>query len=1491
MTACGSQVQLNDGSQVLFERDDTNAPSDSKKGYRAWKRQDLEEQRRRQELTVNASVTGIGAGVNAHHVYTKAERVVQCNVRNVTASRMLVDIARVTDHLQSYTELLVSDWLFQPEARLSTQSDLAVAQAQVASISTVPSLLESSDATAFGFGQGSWASVPFHLKHNGPQFTVDLWVLLPRLPTKSVPLVRSLGPDGAGYALVLTAEGRCQFWLGLGLSTGVIQQTRFSVLDATCVAAGAKERLMHLAATFDGSQQRLYVDGLMSNSTAVLRAFVPNPVNALILGGSCTQSPACPEGSNGGNNTVSVADPVHASSPIESHAPFQSDESGVGDVGYTFQGVVDEVLLYSKALSSGGVRGHARSASQRLYARLKPEMSGFNGKCSGSCSLELSAKNTPNVYSISPNLGWSGTTVTISGRGFELQQDLPAVKIGTRFCSVVSRTNSSIECVIQGPTSPERLGPVTVAVEFSTFGRSADSLEFTLTSSIASISPSIGSTLGGTILTISAAGLPNVRSRVQVKVGEHRCLVSSVGNGVVRCALGMLREPSPATHSVTMEIDGVASICDGTCIWRTEPSATPSLQSAAPLVVSEGSVLTLQGDSLPAAVPVVKIGTSVCNVTSYGSDSVVCVVGKGHGGVHHLTVLYPQGFAKHAVEGCCPRITYSFQISAIVPTQGSRYGGQLVTIAGNGFSSASCVRVRIGGKESEIKQINSTSIIISTPRAGDAPRAGAEVHAWTELQLCNDYNTTATCEFGSYSLRGCQAVQTLLAAAGSSSPTGNAADVLAVAPPSDSLHVHERYLIDADPSTVWHSKNGASHLVIALDLKQARSIHGVSVHFAGQSSARQVRVSSGSSCDSFVQVLPWASLESNSSAWDQSATVDFAAHDARFVTVELEGLQAGMQDLRIRDLVIVEHAAQGEQLLGVSVRGEQAICAAGSCNFAFDMSPRVTGVEPSRGAAGTVLTISGDGFQTGDCASNLVSIGERICVAASCSATSLTCMVPEQAAGAYGISMTVVGVGKAHVLANLTFGQTLEIHQVTPSEVSFGGGRILTVKGSGFGDHEGHVNVKVCDSMCAVTWSNSSSLVCRQTAVADVASNVGSNTRTVQVSSPLDDAIEDENGVVIVDGSTMSFELPEYMRFPTDEIDARHAMDYPLSSLASHADAVRDAALEFWNREPSTLEVDTNVAKLDSGEHDIISMRKYFQTHTSNAYTHKRNNGIAWSRKTAFFRFNGLDIPAKAVVTEARLHVRAARACPKGTILRLWAEDADTSAGFDPSQQGSLGSRPRTRGINWQLEPAWKWIAEEHESVDIAPLINAVISRQGWRSHSSLTIIMQQAPPFADAVCSMLSTDYKAEYAPKLRLVLDANSTHAKHPVHDKPCSVSVSVEAPSDESTSCLRAALALSGAYAPSSVSSLHKQTYSKDSPVLTFSDAYEVGPSCAPAVLRWVCLTWIACMHLDVFFERRYVRHTGHVFVAKTRFSIRLHSWVGCSPSSGSRRATCR
>lgn len=143
------------------------------------------------------------------------------------------------------------------------------------------------------------------------------------------------GANRSGWLFYLNNTGKWQFRLGRTSGYAV-------VLDATGITAAAGV-WQHVAATYDGTTARIYVNGLLRGSSAVAAGWAPNTQMALRIGGTPLQGnlsdgPAIAnDGANGPGGGIA------------------------GNRG--FDGWMDEVAIYPTELSASTIAAHFAAAT------------------------------------------------------------------------------------------------------------------------------------------------------------------------------------------------------------------------------------------------------------------------------------------------------------------------------------------------------------------------------------------------------------------------------------------------------------------------------------------------------------------------------------------------------------------------------------------------------------------------------------------------------------------------------------------------------------------------------------------------------------------------------------------------------------------------------------------------------------------------------------------------------------------------------------------------------------------------------------------------------------------------------------------------------------------------------------------------------------------------------------------------------------------------
>jgi hypothetical protein len=297
----------------------------------------------------------------------------------------------------------------------------------------------------------------------------------------------------------------------------------------------------------------------------------------------------------------------------------------------------------------------------------------------------------PTVTGISPTSGPAagGTSVTITGTGFT---GATAVKFGgTSATSFTVNSATSITAI-----SPAKATGGTVDVTVTTpGGTSATSVNdrFTYTGvapTVTSISPTSGTRLGGTTVTITGTGFT---SAATVRFG------ATAGTGVTFVSDTQITVTSPAkaaggTVDVTVTTTGGTSATSANDQF-TYTGVAPTVTSISPTSgpATGGTSVTITGTGFTSAATV-RFGATAGTGVTFVSDTQITVTSpaKAAGGTVDVTVTTTGGTSATSAND---RFTYTGvapTVTSISPTSGTRLGGTSVTITGTGFTSAATVR-------------------------------------------------------------------------------------------------------------------------------------------------------------------------------------------------------------------------------------------------------------------------------------------------------------------------------------------------------------------------------------------------------------------------------------------------------------------------------------------------------------------------------------------------------------------------------------------------------------------------------------------------------------------------------------------------------------------------------------------------------------------------------------------------------------------------------
>ncbi|OWK39897.1 Flagellar hook-length control protein FliK [Fimbriiglobus ruber] len=328
----------------------------------------------------------------------------------------------------------------------------------------------------------------------------------------------------------------------------------------------------------------------------------------------------------------------------------------------------------------------------------------------------------PTVTGISPSFGSTAGGILVTITGTDLG-NATAVAFGGIGGTIVSDNATQVVAIAPAGTA----GPVDVTV-FTAAGTSATGPnQFTYVSpppaapSVTGISPSSGSTAGGTLVTIIGTDLGNATAVAFGGIGGT--IVSDSATQIMATA------PAGAAGAVNVTVftaAGTSATGPDPFTYVSPPPMAPTVAGISPSSGSTvgGTLVTIAGTGLGNATAVAFGGTAG-TIVSDSATQIVAAAPAGAAGTVFVTVTTPGG-----TSGDLAAAAYTYQtatsppapaptVTGISPSFGSTAGGILVTITGTDLGNATAVA--FGGIGGTIVSDNATQVVAIAPAGTAGP--------------------------------------------------------------------------------------------------------------------------------------------------------------------------------------------------------------------------------------------------------------------------------------------------------------------------------------------------------------------------------------------------------------------------------------------------------------------------------------------------------------------------------------------------------------------------------------------------------------------------------------------------------------------------------------------------------------------------------------------------------------------------------------------------
>jgi hypothetical protein len=902
--------------------------------------------------------------------------------------------------------------------------------------------------------------------------SVSTFVQLVAAGVQTSAILPSAGTAAGGTPITVTGSG---FLAGATLTLGGAAATNVVVVNSSTItattpahAAGA----VNVVVTNTGGQSGTLNNGYnYTSGSGGTIAFVQ--VKSATPAGSSTSVPVTFLSAQGAGDLNIVAVGWNDTSAAVSSVTDTRGNSYALAVGPTSGTSLRQSIYYARNIAAGSNTITVTFNKAAFYVDVRAvEYSGLDpatpldvtaGAAGTSSSANSGSATTSSGNELIFGAGTTGGTIGGPGAGFVSRVITPDSDIAEdKTASSAGRYNAT-------STLPSSSTWVMQMAAFRASGQSGGNPPPT----ISGISPTSGTTAGGTSVTVSGTGF---LTGATLTIGGTAATDVVVMNSTTITAISPAHSVGTVNVVVTNPDAQNATLSSAYTYSASNPLPTVTGILPASGTTAGGTPVTVSGTGFLAGASLILGGTAATNVVVTNSTTISAMTPAHAAGAVDVVVsngeeqtgTLPGGYTYTTTSNPAPTVT------GISPTSGTTAGGTPVTVSGTGFLAGASLTLG-GTTASNVVVSNSTTITATTP----AHAAGAVTVTVTNTDaqsgsLNNGYT---------YSSGGGGGGSIGFVQVNSATPVNNASPVSVAYPLAQTAGNLNIVVVGwndttATVSSVVDTRGNAYTLAVGptsgTALRQsiyyAKNIAGgsntVTVTFSQAAFYPDVRVLEYSGLDPTAPLDVTAGAAGTSTSANSGSATTTAANELIFGAGTTGGTfgTAGTgfvrriltpnSDIAIDKTVNATGGYNATSALPYSSTWvmQMATFRASGQGGGGNPAPTVTGISPTSGttAGGTPVTVSGTGFLAGASLSLGGAAASNVVVSNS---TTITATTPAHAAGAVNVAVTNTDAQSGSLNNGYTYTTSNPAPTVTgisPTSGTTAGGTPVTVSGTGF---------------------------------------------------------------------------------------------------------------------------------------------------------------------------------------------------------------------------------------------------------------------------------------------------------------------------------------------------------------------------------------------------------------------------------------------------------